>query len=64
MATTRTIKQQSTKRCSKRNGGDGDDDGRTETTKVTAGDVGSGGGDTAIAATVTAMAVMVAGSRR
>ena len=35
-----------------------------ETAKVTAGDVGSGGGDTAIAATATAMAVMVAGSRR
>jgi hypothetical protein len=31
---------------------------------VTAGDVGGGGGDTAIAATATAMAVMVAGSFR
>ena len=33
-----------------------------ETAKVTAGDVGGGGGDTAIAATATAMAVMIAGS--
>ena len=36
----------------------------TEKAKVTAGDVGGGGGDTAIAATATAMAVMVAGSFR
>jgi len=35
-----------------------------ETAKVTAGDVGGGGGDTAIAATATAMAVMIAGSLR
>ena len=35
-----------------------------ETAKVTAGDVGGGGGDTAIAATATAMAVMIAGSFR
>ncbi len=35
-----------------------------ETAKVTAGDVGGGGGDTTIAATATAMAVMVAGSFR
>ena len=60
MATTTTIKQQSTKRGSKRNGGDGD----RETAKVTAGNVGGGSGDMAIAATVTAMAVMVAGSFR
>ena len=32
----------------------------TEKAKVTAGDVGGGGGDTAIAATATTMAVMVA----
>jgi len=31
-----------------------------EPAKVTAGDVGGGGGDTAIAATATAMAVMIA----
>ena len=35
-----------------------------EKAKVTASDVGGGGGDTAIAATATAMAVMVAGSFR
>ncbi len=35
-----------------------------ETAKVTAGAVGGGGGDTAIAATATAMAVMIAGSFR
>ena len=35
-----------------------------ETMKVTAGDVGVGGGDTAITATATAMAVMIAGSFR
>ena len=35
-----------------------------ETAKVTAGDVGGGVGDTAIAATATAMAVMIAGSFR
>ncbi len=35
-----------------------------ETVKVTAGDVGGGGGDTAIAATATAMAVIIAGSCR
>jgi len=34
----------------------------TETAKMTAGDVGGGGGNTAIVATATAMAVMVAGS--
>ena len=36
----------------------------TETAKVTAGDVGGGGGDTTMAAMVTAMAVMIAGSLR
>ncbi len=36
----------------------------TETAKVTTGDIGGGSGDTAIAATATAMAVMVAGSFR
>jgi hypothetical protein len=36
----------------------------TEKAKVTASDVGGGGGDTAIAATATAMVVMVAGSFR
>jgi len=35
-----------------------------ETAKVIAGDVGGGGGDTAIAATATAMTVMIAGSFR
>ncbi len=35
-----------------------------ETAKVTAGDVGGDGGDMAIAATATAMAVMIAGSFR
>ena len=34
----------------------------TETVKATGGDVGGGGGYTAIAAMVTAMAVMIAGS--
>jgi hypothetical protein len=53
MATRTTIKQQSTKRGSKRNGGDGDGD-----------DIGGGGGNTAIAVMATAMAVMVAGSCR
>ncbi len=33
-----------------------------ETAKVKAGDVGGGGGDTAIAVMATAMAVMIAGS--
>jgi len=35
-----------------------------ETAKVTAGDVGGGGGDTAIVETATAMALMIAGSFR
>jgi hypothetical protein len=35
-----------------------------ETAKVTAGDVGGGDGNTAIVATTTAMAVMIAGSFR
>jgi len=35
-----------------------------ETAKVTAGDIGGGGGDTAIVATATAMVVMIAGSFR
>jgi len=35
-----------------------------ETAKVTVGDFGGGGGDTAIAAMATAMAVMIAGSFR
>ncbi len=35
-----------------------------ETAKVTAGDVGGGGSDTAITATATSMAVMIAGSFR
>ena len=35
-----------------------------ETAKVTVGDFGGGGGDMAIAATATAMAVMIAGSFR
>jgi len=35
-----------------------------ETAKVTAGDIGGGGGDMAIAATATAMAVMIADSFR
>ena len=35
-----------------------------ETVKVTADNVGGGGGNTAIAATVTAMAVIIAGSSR
>ena len=34
----------------------------TDTAKVTAGDVGGGGGDTAIVGTATAMVAMVAGS--
>ena len=67
MVTTTTFKQQSTKRGSKTNGATATaavtaSVTATETAKVTAGDVGGGGGDTAIAATGTAMAVMIAGS--
>ncbi len=61
-----TIKQQSTKSGIKRKGGGSDGEGNgdataTATMKVTAGDGDGGSNNMAIVATVTAMAVMVAG---